>query len=84
MTEREKYLKKEIDHKTKLIKLSDQAAENSKRSELLMMLFVEQAERLEDQVDALKKELDSLTQKPKKQAKPAKGKKNVKSSKKHS
>lgn len=84
MTERQKYLEKEIEHKNKLLQASERAAEESKKSELLMMLFVEQAERLEDQIEVLKKELNSLIKKPEKTGKPLKGKKNVKTSKKRS
>lgn len=75
MTNKIGYLKKEIWHKEKLIEFSNKAAEECKHHESLMMLFVNQAERLEERLEKLKVEL-------KNERKLLKGKANVKISKK--
>jgi hypothetical protein len=72
------YLRREIDHLNRLIDISNREAEKSKNHEALMMTFVDQAERLEDQRDGFVAELNAELA----LVKSAKGKKNAKSGKK--
>jgi uncharacterized membrane protein YheB (UPF0754 family) len=79
MTDKAFQLKKEIRHNETLLEMTDKAIEESKKTESLMLMFVSQAERIEDKLDQLKRQLmvETMTK-----GKSAKGKTNAKSSKK--
>jgi hypothetical protein len=75
-------LRQDIEHHKRLLAATDRAAEGSKNHESLMMIFVVQAERIEDEISKLEAELSKL-KKSEKASKSLKGKKNEKASKKH-
>ena len=75
MTNKVEYLCQEIDFKKRVLKATNRAAESSKNHESLMMIFINQAERIEDEMAVLTNQLEI-------EVKSLKEKKNVKNSKK--
>lgn len=79
MSRKLEFLEQEINHKKAVLKYTERAAEESKRHESLMMLFVDQAERVEAELEKLKRELNETSRKSPKpstsKAKNEKGKK---------
>lgn len=72
MVNKIEYLRQEINHIQRLLDATNRAAEENKNYEPLMMIFVNQAERLEDEQEVFKKQLkEELDKLPK----PSKGKK---------
>jgi Skp family chaperone for outer membrane proteins len=59
MPNKSKHTEAEIAHKEIVLKYTNRAAEESKRYESLMMLFVDQAERIENEIEQLKRKLPS-------------------------
>lgn len=81
MPKKLEFLEQEINHKKAILKYTERAAEESKKYESLMMLFVDQAERVEADIEQLKRELNETSRKSPKpsnsKAKSEKGKKKV-------
>jgi len=80
------HLEKEIYHNERVLAATNRAAEDSKKHESLMLIFVAQAERVEDRLAKLRKELadiNAVSDDEKFGYKYAKRKKNVKGKKKN-